>query len=99
MPRFAIEGDPIRVAFGYDDPVGVFLSVYDKRLGYDPNATSNVNAVTEAIGVHDGGGSYFDLHTGPTGFGIRVDDKTMATYLKRYGVTQEQIEKLPLALD
>ena len=86
MPRFTIEGDPIHVAFGYDeDPngPGVFLSVFDNRLCYDPNATSSVNAVTESIGVKDGGGSYFDLHTGRFGFGVRVDHETMATFVKK----------------
>jgi hypothetical protein len=40
MPRFEIDGDPIRVAYGYNLPrPGVFLSVYDKRLTYDPNAS------------------------------------------------------------
>lgn len=96
--RFVIEGDPISVAFGSDTVAGVFLSVFDRRLEYDPSSTPEVNAVTEKIGVRDGGGSYFDLHTGDFGFGIKVDDVTMATYLKRFGVTDEQISSLPLTL-
>jgi hypothetical protein len=57
--------------------------------------------VAESIGVMDGGGSYFDLHTGINGFGLRfglkVDDATMVTFLKRFGVSQEHIAVLPLA--
>lgn len=87
------------MAYGYSELSGVFLSVFDKRLMYDENATKEVNAVSEAIGVKDGGGSYFDLHTGLAGFGFKVDDKTMATFLKRYGVTDEQVRSLPLQLE
>ena len=68
MPRFEIEGDPIRVVFGIDEVTGVFLSVFDRRLEYDSAATKAVNDVTTSIGVQDSGGSYFDLHTGSTGF-------------------------------
>lgn len=100
MPRFEIIeiDDPIRVAFGFADGSGVFLSVYDKRLEYDPNATGQVNAVTESIGGLDGGGSYLDLYTGLTGFGQQVDHNTMATFLRRFGVADEQINALPLQL-
>ncbi|KAL7572483.1 hypothetical protein ACA910_000311 [Epithemia clementina (nom. ined.)] len=98
MPRFTIEGDPIRMAYGFDKRSGVFLSVYDKRLKYNSDASREVNKVTEAIGVKDGGGSYFDLHTGRHGFGLKVDDKTMATYLQRFGVPPSNIALLPLKL-
>eukprot|EP00956_Cyclotella_meneghiniana_P024699 scaffold49972_cov23-Cyclotella_meneghiniana.AAC.1 len=46
----------------------------------------------------DGVGSYFDLHTGSHGFGMKVDHDTMATYLKRFGVSEEKISELPLTL-
>lgn len=99
MPRFVIPGDPIEVAYGYEDDPGlanVFLSVYDKRLMYSGNASEKVNKVTEKVGDGDGGGSYFALRTGQIGIGLKVDDMTMAVYLKRFGVTDEQIESLPL---
>ena len=95
--RVEIPGDPISVAYGYGI-TGVFLSVFDKRLEYDPISSREVNAVAESIGVGDGGGSYFDLHTGSHGFGIKVDHDTMATYLKRFGVSEEKISELPLTL-
>jgi hypothetical protein len=96
MTRFVIDdGGPIHIAYGFNSPV--FLSVSDRRLKYETSATKGVNAVTEAIGVKDGGGSYFDLHTSKVGgFGVQVDDETMATYLRRYGVSEKQIRALPL---
>jgi MYND finger len=99
MPRFEIDNDPIHIAYGYDFPVpGVFLAVTDKRLKYNANASKSVNAVTEQIGVKDGGGSYFNLHTGVDGFGMKVDDQTMITFLRRYGIPEENIKGLPLKL-
>ena len=49
--RFEIKDGPIRVAYGYNDLFGgVFLSVYDERLKFDANSSSDVNAVTEKSG-------------------------------------------------
>ena len=45
MPRFEIAGDPVSVAYGYDEN-NVFLSCFDKRLKFDPDAPDQVNAVT-----------------------------------------------------
>jgi hypothetical protein len=98
MARFEIPGNPIHVAFGHDLPMGVFLSVVDNRLKWSSSASQEVNAAIEKIGVQDGGGSYFEIHTGQHGFGIRVDDETMATFLRRFGVSEEQIANLPLTL-
>ena len=92
-------GDPLEMAFGYEDDPGlanVFLSVYDKRLRYDAASSAAVNAVTEKAGDGDGGGCYLSLRTGKYGIGVPVDDSTMAVYLKRFGVPEEQIETLPL---
>jgi hypothetical protein len=89
---------PIHLAYGFSFPLpGVFLSVSDRRLKYETSATKGGNAVSEAIGLQDGGGSYFDIHTGKVGgFGIQVDDETMASYLLRYMLSEEQIRALPL---
>jgi hypothetical protein len=99
MPHFVIEGDPIHIAYGFDPTFsGVFLSVYDNRLKYDPDASKKVNDATESISSNGGGGCYLDLHTGISGFGQRVNDVTMSTYLKRFGVSEERIAQLPLVL-
>lgn len=89
MVRYTIEQGPITVNYGTDTVSNVFLAVTDSRLHYDENATKQVNNVTSQVGIKDGGGSYFDIHTGKDGFGERVDNKTMATFLRRYGVTDE----------
>ena len=76
MPRYEIEeGKFIRVAYGNTGDTGVFLSVYDKRLKYDPEHSVQVNAVSEGIQA-GGDGCYLDLQTGTgwTGFGQRVDE-------------------------
>ncbi|CAB9511323.1 MYND finger [Seminavis robusta] len=98
MVRFEIHDGPLSVAFGHDTATGVFLSVSDEDLRYSPIATRQVNNVAEAIGVGDGGGSYVDLHTGPVGFGVKVDDATMKTYLERFGASEDEISMLPLKL-
>jgi hypothetical protein len=97
--RLTVVDGQINVAYGFNRDFGVFLAVTDKRLHYDPTASPGVNAVTEQTGtVKDGGGSYVDLHTGRGGFGLKVDDQTMATYLKRYGASPEEVATLPLYL-
>lgn len=98
--RLTVIDGHITVAYGFDEVTGIFLAVTDKRLHYDPIASSSVNAVTEQTGtVKDGGGSYVDLHTSSRdGFGLEVDDQTMATYLKRYGASPEEVATLPLDL-
>lgn len=98
MPRFTIEDGPISVAFGYeDDPwlAGVFLTVCDKRLEYDGDASKKVNAVSSHVDS-SGSGFYLSLNTNAMEIGLHVDDTTMAVYLKRYGVSQHQIDRLPL---
>ena len=96
--RIEIPGDPISVVYGYDGMAGVFLSVIDKRLAHNLDSSDEVNAVAESIGVGDGGGSYLNLHTGRHGFGTKVDDNTMAAFLKRYDVTADRISELPLRI-
>ena len=55
--------------------------------------------MTESVGIGNGNGSYFDLHTGDTGFGQKVDDKTMKAYLIRFGVPPQKIRELGLNTD
>ena len=94
MPRFEIKSSPISIAYGYDDifvQCDYFLHVFDERLEWDKTASKEVNKITEMVGVQDGGGSYFHLHTGQIGFGFKVTEKTMAAYMKRYGVPDEHV--------
>lgn len=97
MVRYTIEGSPINVAYGYDDVTGVFLSVYDRRLKYDANASAEVNNVFQncgVLGLESGDGAYLDLHTGETGFGIKVSWPVMSEYFKRFGVPKYHIKEL-----
>jgi len=106
MPTFTIDtGGPVYVRYGYDDDppsftlLGVFLHVSDRRLQYDENATESVNKVSETLIVPDGGGCYLSLTTGPYGIGTRVDDSTLVTFMRRYGVPEEHIKQFPLKID
>jgi len=94
--RFEIQqSEHIKVVYGQDVVSGVFLAVTDARLEYQVEATREVNhRIAESVGLGDGGGSYFDLHTGAHGVGAQVDPKTMATYLRRYGLPDEDVRLL-----
>jgi hypothetical protein len=43
---YIIEADPIRVSYGYDQFIGIFLSVYDSRLEFDEEADDEVNEIS-----------------------------------------------------
>lgn len=83
----------IRIAWGYDDALqGYFFTVYDDRLKWQKGQSSEVDKVTEKVSM-DGGGNYFDLNTYPTGgFGTRVSEKTMFTFMRRYGINPGKIK-------
>jgi hypothetical protein len=89
--RFEIEDEHTIVAYGTDPVTGVFLSVSDKRLAVDSNASDEVNLVAQQIGVQDGSGNYFDLHTGKQGFGFQVSNAVMRVLLARYRVPEDKI--------
>jgi hypothetical protein len=93
MPRFTIDGNPISVDYGYDEPMdSVFFAAIDNRLEYNSEDTDEVNSITHTVGCQDGGGSYLNLYTGKFGIGTRVSDATMKTYLFRYGLTKKNVE-------
>lgn len=99
MPRYEIKGDPISIAYGYDDCLvntcGVFLSVFDSRLEWEENASAQVKSVAESLPYGmDGGGCYFSLTTSPFGIGLKVNKDTMRVYLKRFGVPEDQIKSI-----
>ncbi|GBE78626.1 hypothetical protein BKA93DRAFT_203494 [Sparassis latifolia] len=91
MGRHVIEQGAIEIAYGTDHATGYFLSVVDARLAWSEDATDAVNAVAEGLCAH-GGGSYFDLHTGPGGFGRKVDVATLMTFWQRYGVPAQHVQ-------
>ena len=97
MVRYKIEteGSPISIAYGLDEYHGFFLSVYDARLEYQAKESNDeVNKIALSVGLGEGDGSYFELHTEPRGFGNRVALETLAVFLRRYGVSEKQIMEL-----
>lgn len=94
--KFEIKDGSITVTYGRYHITGVFLSVCDSRLMWTRGASDKVNAVAEKVGSGDGGGSYFDLHTGEIGFGHKADYSTIATFLRRYGVPENRLRELRL---
>jgi hypothetical protein len=99
MVQFEIAGDPTFVHYGYDEGCGIFLSVHDKRLMHDESASDAVNNVFQGhskinVALLDGGGCYLDMHTGKSGFGIKVSVDVISTYLQRFGALNENIQNL-----
>ena len=78
--RYEIKQGPIQVAYGWDCMNGYFLSVFDQRLECKSEGSKEANKISEKIGVGDGGGSYFDLHTGQNGYGFKVNNETLADF-------------------
>ncbi|KAG9063356.1 hypothetical protein KI688_004238 [Linnemannia hyalina] len=83
----------IHIAWGYDDAcIGYFFTVYDDRLRWQTGQSSEVDSITEKVSM-DGGGNYFDLNTYRIGgFGHKVSEKTMFTFMRRYGIDPDKIK-------
>lgn len=90
MTRYSlhIEGSTF-VRFGFDDGIGVFLSVLDARLRGTNGETEEVVDVLKSIG--EGDGSYSNVHTGRKGIGSTVGKKTMVRFLKGYDLPDIRI--------
>ncbi|KAF9201720.1 hypothetical protein BGZ49_008073 [Haplosporangium sp. Z 27] len=86
-----IEGT-FHISWGYDAALfGYFLTVADKRLEWNIEASEEVNLISSKICEH-GGGCYLELNTYPTGgFGHKVSKDTIFTYMKRYGVNPPEV--------
>ena len=92
--RYGLGEYPNKLDYGLDHATGYFLSVYDSRLKDMHDESKEVNEIAYKVGVKDGGGSYFDLHTGEGGFGFGVSRDTMAVYWGRYGVPVSAINTM-----
>jgi hypothetical protein len=91
MGRHDIQQGAIEIAYGWDHATNYFISVVDKGLSWSEDSTSEVNAVVEAVSA-DGGGGYLDLHTGPFGFGQKVDIATILSFWEAYGAAAEHVK-------
>ncbi len=94
MTRFEHRTGHINVVYGLDHTTGYFLAIEDGRLTFQEDASDEVNAIVHKIGIKDGGGSYFDLHTGDMGFGMKVSKATIIEFYKRYNVDQAFIDSI-----
>ena len=94
--RYKIPGDPISITYGCDMEYGIkiFLAVYDSRLECDERTSKDVRKVLEQIGDRDCEGSYFNVRTGPIGYGQRVSKKAMEAFMRRFGVPEKHIAEL-----
>ncbi|KAF9112176.1 hypothetical protein BGX27_003838 [Mortierella sp. AM989] len=87
MVRFEKNEGHINIAWGHDEALsGYFLAVVDRRLSWDEEANSDVNKICKKVSG-SGGGSYFNLNTYRFGgFGHKVSETTIFTFMKRYGI-------------
>ncbi|KAF9112178.1 hypothetical protein BGX27_003840 [Mortierella sp. AM989] len=87
MVRFDMDEGHINIAWGHDEVQGgYFLAVVDNRLGWEKESSSDVNNICEKV-AESGGGSYFDLNTYHFGgFGHKVSEATIFTFMRRYGI-------------
>ena len=94
MPEYEIKGSSNSVTYGMNDDAGIYMTVRDTRLKQDNQASEQVNQVAKMIDAKEGTGTYFGLHTGAKGPGLQVSKEVIQVYLKRFGVTDEQIQTM-----
>jgi hypothetical protein len=94
MTRLELSNNtPIRVVYGHDHATGSFISVYDDRLMWKPENDEAYNTLCKSLYIGDGGGNYFDAHTGLGGFGRKVELKVMARLWEKYDVEKSYVAK------
>ncbi|KAF9185269.1 hypothetical protein BGZ51_002744 [Haplosporangium sp. Z 767] len=93
MVRYEKDEGDINIAWGYDEPqCGYFLTVVDRRLEWQAEASKDVNQICEEVSL-SGGGSYFNLNTYSIGgFGFRVSEATIFAFMRRYGIDPTEID-------
>lgn len=91
--RREIKKGYIKVAYGYDDITGHFLSVYDTRLQFQHDAPAEANKIANQVDEKQGFAGYFELHTGMGGFGFHTSVDTMVYYWTLYGVPKDDVER------
>jgi hypothetical protein len=95
MAQFQISS-PIVIRYGYDKLNGLFLQAEDARLQVKEEGSNEANKIAMEFSTSsaDGGGGYFDLHTGVNGFGLRVSEDVMVEYFRRFEVPENKISQL-----
>lgn len=77
----------------------VTFSPLDTRLHYQSGAPAEVNKIAQRVEEKQGYGGYFDLHTGPGGFGFKASLETLVYYWGVYGVPKNDIERARRGLE
>lgn len=95
MGRHELKDGHIGIAYGWDHVTGYFLTVLDNRISYQNNMPDTILKVVEKFDAEQSG-RYVDMHTGPVGYGHRVDVATMMYFWRQYGAKEEHV-KLALA--
>lgn len=91
--RTEMQQGQIQIVYGHDHVTGFFLAVYDARLAWSGNNSSELNAICDTI-AESGSGCYLHAHTGAIGFGPRVSIATMRELWIKYGVSEEGLKML-----
>ncbi|KAE9404189.1 hypothetical protein BT96DRAFT_917126 [Gymnopus androsaceus JB14] len=99
MGRVVINQGSLNIAYGSDHATGYFLSVSDTRLQHRSGAPAEVNEIAGLVEEKQGYGGYFDLHTGPVGFGFKATLETLVYYWGVYGVPKNDIERARRGLE
>ncbi|KAG0045324.1 hypothetical protein BGZ83_009438 [Gryganskiella cystojenkinii] len=88
------------MSWGYDDNLeGYFFALTDTRLESERDQTDEVTKITEKVS-ESGGGNYFDLNSYPRyGFAHRVSEKTIFTFMRRFGIDPTKIRTTNDAVD
>ncbi|KAF9291096.1 hypothetical protein BGZ68_005192 [Mortierella alpina] len=93
MVRYTRDEGHIHIAWGHDEFLGYFFSLYDKRLRSKGDASSEVKMICSHVSEDDTG-AYLNLTTG-LGIGKKVSRSTMFTFMVRYGIDPMIIETEP----
>ncbi|KAF8947319.1 hypothetical protein BGZ52_008008, partial [Haplosporangium bisporale] len=82
----------VNITWGYDEVLqGYFLSVKDECLESQLEQSAEVGKIVKEV-YESGSGYYFQLHTYAVGgFGYKVSQPTMFTFMRRYGIDPDTI--------
>ncbi|KAH8823794.1 hypothetical protein DL96DRAFT_237203 [Flagelloscypha sp. PMI_526] len=93
MGRAEFNQGSINIAYGRDHITGYFLTITDRRLSADLQASAEVKSIAEKVEKQQKFGGYFDLHTGFSGFGFQVGIETLSYFWKKYDIPEEDIAR------
>ncbi|KAF9356988.1 hypothetical protein BGX26_004408 [Mortierella sp. AD094] len=92
MRRYDKYEGHIHIAWSFDWKLdGYFMYVEDDRLEWKEGSSKEVDEICKKV-APDGGGWYIDLFTyRHGGFGYKVSEETMFTFMRRYRIDPTKI--------